>query len=260
MTFHPVEDREVGELAAAPLRLALVQARTVPMLAVERAEEVERLVAALDGWTVTDRQANRELAIQVGPGGVQQHAGAPETVWVLTAPDGRTRAAVSTTSVALESDRYARWEGFRDALGALLDAVRAVFNPARCTRLGARYVNELHDERASGDPDLLAGLLTTELIAPALSLGRPLVSSLGELRVAEDDDVVFALRHGLVAPGTYLLDFDVYREVNEDFDSAALVQRAERFHARIESVFGWALNDDYLEELRAGAPDTARAS
>jgi uncharacterized protein (TIGR04255 family) len=255
MTFVPVEDRQVGRLAASPLRLALVQARTTPVLAFEQPAEVQRLVAALDGWTVTDRQVNREVSVSVGPGGINQQATPAETVWVMTAADGTTRAAVSTSSVAVECDRYAAWEQFHAAVGRVFGAVAETFAPARCTRLGVRYVNELDVARAEGDPGALADLLNSALIAPALALGRPLVGSLAELRVAEDDDEIFSLRHGLVAPGTYLLDLDAYREEADAFNAQALAERADRFHARIESVFAWALTEAYLGELRGGAEE-----
>lgn len=257
MTFSPVEPRELGRLAASPLRLALMQARTTPVLAFEQPAEVQRLVEALDGrWTVSDRQANREVTVQLGPAGVQQHAGVPETVWVLTADDGHTRAAVSASSVAAESDRYARWEDFYAAAHDLFAAVQRVAAPTRCTRMGLRYVNELRDERADGDPQRLAELVNPALIAPALALARPVAGSLAELRVAEGDDSILGLRHGLVQPGVYLLDLDAYREQPEPFDTDALLARAERFHRRIESVFAWALTDDYLRELESGAEAT----
>src|SRR4051812_37555291 len=113
MTADRVQAREVGQLADAPLRLALVQARTPPVLAFEQPGEVQRVLDALGGgWTVADRQSNREVAVQVGPGGVQQQTGVAETVWILAAPDGRTRAALSATSVTLESDRYEAWPTF----------------------------------------------------------------------------------------------------------------------------------------------------
>jgi uncharacterized protein (TIGR04255 family) len=252
MTFSAVEEREVGRLGASPLRLVLLQARTVPVLAFEQAAEVQRLVDALDGrWAVTDRQANREVTVQLGPGGVQQQAGVPETVWVLTAADGLTRAAVSASSVAVESDRYDEWDRFHADAIDVFGAVQRVAAPGQCTRLGLRYINELRDERASGDPQRLAELLNPALIAPALALARPLVGSLAELRVAEDAGAVLGLRHGLTQPGVYLLDLDAYREQPEPFDAEALVARATAFHARIESVFAWALDERYLDELRA---------
>ena len=58
---------------------------------------------------------------------------------------------------------------------------------------------------------------------------------------------------GVPNRGIYLLDLDAYREEPEAFDAHALLERAERFHARIESVFAWALTEAYLRELETGA-------
>jgi uncharacterized protein (TIGR04255 family) len=252
MTFDPIEERRVGRLAAPPVRLALAQARTTPVLALERPDGVEQLVAALPGWTLTDRQSTREVALQLGPAGMQQHAGAPETVWVLSSADGQTRAAVSASSVAVETDSYADWDFFGRRIQEVLQAVQKTFAPARCVRFGMRYVNEVDVGGAEGDPVRLETQLNAALLGPALALRQRILGSLTELRVAEGDDAVFALRHGLVTPGTYLLDYDAYREAADEFDAEALIRRAEQFHARIESVFAWSMADSYLDELRRG--------
>lgn len=251
MTLDPIRPRTVGTLAVSPLRLALLQVRTTPVLALERPEAVEQVVGALGGgWTLTDRQANREVAVQVGPEGVRQQAGSPETVWVLSSESGNTRAALSASSVAVETESYERWDVFGQAIGEVLNAVSATLAPKRCVRLGMRYINELDVSRADADPHRLAEQVNPALVAPAIALDRPVASSFTELRTVEDDGAVFALRHGLVNTNTYLLDFDAYREGPEDFDPAELTNRAEGFHGRIESVFAWALTDDYLHELR----------
>ena len=102
---------------------------------------------------------------------MQQQASAPETVWVLSAEDSGTRAAVSATSVAAESD-HTQWVDFHAAAADLFAVQRVVAAPARCTRLGLRYINELRNERVDGDPRRLAELLNPALIAPALASGR----------------------------------------------------------------------------------------
>ncbi len=257
MTFEPVEPRVVGRLASAPLKLAIVQARTTPVLALEQAPEVQRLLARLgEQWTLTDRQINRELSVQLGPAGFQQQAAAPETVWILTAPDGRTRAVVSSRSVAAECDRYTEWSEFRTTIREVFEAVEETFAPARCDRFGVRYVNELQDDRLSSNANQITEILNVALMAPALALRRPVVGSLAELRTAEDDNI-FALRHGLTQIGTYLLDFDAYREIPQPFTTGELTDLADRFHALIESVFAWSLTEAYLEELRVNAEDAS---
>ncbi len=249
MTFDRVEERGVGRLKDPPLRLALVQARTTPVLALERVETVERLVAELgDRWILADRQSAQQIAVQLGPEGVQQQATPQESVWILTAEG--VRAAVSASSVTVESSSYPEWEEFRGSIEEVLAAVHKTLAPARCVRLGMRYVNELDVKLADADPAKLARQLNVALLAPALSLDRKVLGSLAELRVAETDGAVFVLRHGLVSPATYLLDYDAYREASDEFDPLDMIARADRFHQRIESVFAWSLNETYLDDLR----------
>lgn len=251
MTRH-VEPTEVGPLTDAPLRLALVQARTSPMLALERPDTVEHLLKVLTGWELTDRQSNVELAVHLGAGGIEQRQSRPETVWVLTAPSQQFRAVLSASSVAVECDRYSLWPDFESALGEVFRAVAQVGAPSRCVRFGMRYVNEIRDEaRLSGeDPSQLPEFLAEELVAVQLSLSRPVAGSLAEIRVREDFGVL-AVRHGLVEPGRYLLDMDAYSEESSAFDVDTLMVLATRFHARIESFFGWALAPEYLAGLAA---------
>jgi uncharacterized protein (TIGR04255 family) len=146
---------------------------------------------------------------------------------------------------------YQRWDDFRAAISQVFAGFEKVFAPSSCDRLGVRYINELSDGRASGDPARLAELLNPALIAPAVSLGSLVLGSLAELRVAEGD-AEFVLRHGLVRPGGYLLDFDCFTPRAQPFATDALVSQTDRFHARIESVFIWSLDAAYLAELQGG--------
>jgi uncharacterized protein (TIGR04255 family) len=221
------------------------------MLSLERADTVEKLQGALAGWTLTDRQSNVELAVRLGPAGVEQQQSRPESVWVLSSPSEQFRAVVSASSVAVECDRYSHWPDFRNALTEILGAVQNVAAPARCQRLGMRYINELRDPRLeSEDPSAMLDVLAEELVAVAVAVDRPVLGSLSELRVREPFGML-AVRHGLIEPGRYLLDLDCYDEQPATFDVGALMSSAERFHARIESFFVWALARDYLAGLAA---------
>ena len=248
---RPVEPRDLGPLDNAPLKLALVQARTTPVLALERPDTVEWLVGELHGWELVERQSNMELAVRLGPAGVEQQHGRPESVWVLNSPSEQFRAVLSPSSIAVECDRYSHWSDFQQALVQVLAAVEAVAAPGRVTRLGMRYINEVTDPRlASEDPRAFLDLLAEELISVALALDRPLAGSLSELRVREPFGI-FVARYGLVAPGRYLLDLDAYDEQGGPYEPARLMEQAESFHARIESFFAWALQEDYLASLAA---------
>jgi uncharacterized protein (TIGR04255 family) len=253
-----VKTHDLGPLARAPLTLALAQARTAPTLALERPEMIERLVEAL-GWELVDRQSNVELAVRLGPGGIEQQPGPPQTVWVLAAPSGQFRAVLSASSVAVECNAYSHWGDFQAALEAVFHAVGEVAAPGRVTRFGLRYVNEVTDRRLSGEaPERLAEVLANELVAVALALGRPVISSLSELRVSEPVGQL-TVRHGLMAPGRYLLDLDASEEASAPapFEAKSLVQAADAFHDRIEAVFVWALQPGYLASLAAPAEEAS---
>jgi uncharacterized protein (TIGR04255 family) len=257
---RPVQPHPLKPLARAPLTLALAQARTAPTLALERSETVERLVEVL-GWELVDRQTNVELAVRLGPGGVEQQPGQPQTVWILAGPSGQFRAVLSPSSVAVECSAYSEWQDFQTALGAVFQAVGEVTTPGRVTRFGLRYVNEVIDARLAGEePERMTEVLAEELVAVAAALERPVIASLSELRVKEPVGQL-TIRHGLTAPGRYLLDFDCSEDAaapGSPFDAKGLMEAAETFHARIEAVFAWALAPDYLASLTAPAEEQSR--
>jgi uncharacterized protein (TIGR04255 family) len=212
----------------------------------------------MGGWELIDRQSNVELAVKLGPAGVEQQQGRPEFVWVLAAPSEQFRAVVSPTSVAVECDRYSHWSDFQEALQAVLGAVADVAAPTRVTRFGMRYVNELIDPRLDGeDPAALTGVLGEELVSLALALERPVAASLTEVRLREPFGAL-TIRHGMTQPGHYLLDFDAYNEQPGPFEVKPLMQAAEDFHVRIEALFVWALEPSYLDSLSEPADDVSQ--
>ena len=161
-----VSAQTLGPLAPAPLTLALVQARTAPTLGLERSETIEQVVNVLD-WELVDRQSNVEMAVKLGPAGIEQQGGPPQTVWVLASPGGQFQAVLSQSSVGVECRAYSQWADFRAALGAVLAAVGKVANPGRVNRFGMRFVNEISDPRLSGED---AGAFT-EVLADELAGG-----------------------------------------------------------------------------------------
>jgi hypothetical protein len=89
------------------------------------------------------------------------------------------------------------------------------------------------------------------LVAAPVELGRPVIGSLQELRLAEDAGEL-AIRHGLVRPSVYLLDLDRFTAEPQAFAADALAALADTFHQRIEDVFIWAMHPEYLAELENG--------
>ena len=198
-----------------------MQARTAPTLALAQTETVASLVEVL-GWELVDRQSNVELSVRLGPGGIEQQGGPPQTVWVLAGPGGQFRAVLSQSSVAVECGAYSQWADFRAALAAVLGAVAEVAAPGRVNRFGVRYVNQL-DGRAAfrrGPRGPHAGP------GRGAGIGRRGAGDAGHLLAvgAAGARAVRAARHprhGMTAPGRYLLDFDAYNETTSPFDPSS---------------------------------------
>jgi uncharacterized protein (TIGR04255 family) len=251
-----VPEVALPHLDQAPLRLALVQVRYTPVHAVEKRELVADFEAAIDDrYIPQEPDYAQTVTIQLGPGPAavpMAPAPAPEVVWRFQDDERGLRISLSSSSLALESiEQYHDFPSFSEEFGRVLNGFSTVFNAKRRLRLGLRYVNEVTDPRLS-DPDRgVAHFVNAELISPVGGpFGNDLLNSLSELRLREELGA-FVVRHGLVEPEKYLLDYDYFTEESRPFDSEEILERVVGFHDLIERVFVWSLSDTYLTELQA---------
>jgi uncharacterized protein (TIGR04255 family) len=250
----PIQVPEVSldHLDDAPLKVALVQIRYLPVHAVEKPERVADFEALLpDSYVAQPRQISQGFSFQIG-GGLE---GAPlpippETMWPFRDEERGWALSLSSSSIGLESiERYQHFPDFLSELEVVLAALAQTFSPKLRTRIGLRYVNQIEDS------DLLQGgglkrFLNPDLISPiGGAFGDGLVAGLSEMRFAEQDGT-FVVRHGLVTPTTYLLDFDYFHEEEVGFDVGETKSRVSRFHDLIERVFVWSLSEPYLARLQ----------
>lgn len=245
-------DVELRQLTHSPLQVAVIQLRFRPILAIDGAEKVspfQEHLASLDPALELYEQGElRQLAFQVGPGGVQQSMAPGETVWKFATTSKSVGLDLTRTQFSLEATSY---DDF-DAFDALFEGAFAGFEPAfgtpRITRIGVRYVNHVRDER-------LAGATMSQIVNPALlgpigtdALGTDVAGSTGSIRFDEPGFSV-TLQHGLLERGLYLLDFDCFSEPDDGFDVTTLGETIRTFHRTIEQLFCWCLTPGYLEEI-----------
>jgi uncharacterized protein (TIGR04255 family) len=250
-----VPEVALPHLDQAPLKLALVQVRYTPVHAVEKRDLVADFEDAVDArYIPQDPEYAQTFTIQVGPGPAPMPtppAPSAEVVWRFQDEERGLRISLSSSSLALESiDQYEDFPSFSEEFGRVLQGFAAVFNAKRRLRLGLRYVNEVADPRLSDPATGVAHFVNSELISPIGGrFGNDLLSSLSELRLREGLGS-FVVRHGLVEPEKYLLDYDYYAEDARPFDPGEILDRVVDFHDLIERVFVWSLSDAYLAELR----------
>lgn len=245
-----VPDTKLKHLENAPLKVALAQVRFAPVHAVEKPERVadfQKLLA--ESYVGRASQFLQTVTIQFGPAPAAPAAPAPETVWPFQDSERDWSVSLSSSSLALEAGTYDDFEAFLAEFSAVLSALTETFHPRQCTRLGLRYVNEITDGRLQQDRGL-ERFLRAELIAPiGTELGSDVLGSLCEVRFNEALGTL-VLRHGLIRPNTYLLDFDYFREHADPFNDELITKTVENFHDLIEPLFVWCLSETYLTELK----------
>ena len=160
----------------------------------------------------------------------------------LSSDDGTWLVNIAPDSISLETTAYESWADFRARLEVVAGAMP--LRPAVATRIGVRYVDHIQA------PGIGASLEWQPYIAPALLGARDglvfderLVQGLQQLSFAIGEDIV-NVRHGYVKneaaaefPSTYLIDTDLFTEVEQPFEMPAILARIERYHDWAWSLF-----------------------
>jgi uncharacterized protein (TIGR04255 family) len=236
-------------LPRAPLRLAIVQVRYGPVLKIESAEAVAQFQERLGrDYELVGREMTSVVQIFVGDEVLEHPQTTPETLWRFSHESGGWTVALSPSSLGFEATEYHRFDAFVDEYERVVKTLAEVFKPPSQRRIGVRYINEIRDPRVTGA--LIGELVNAPLAAPiGTELGSDVSSSLAEWLFEQPDGRV-VIRHGIVAPETYLLDFDYFAEEKIAFSPAGIRERVAAYHSTIESLFVWSITKNYLAELR----------
>ncbi len=246
-----IPEVELEHLPTAPLRRVIAQVRFAPVFAIEKRAEVADFQAGLADRYLAQTPEAPQTTMARGAMTPQPPGGDPETVWRFRNPERDWTISLSSTSLALEATRYLNFDDFAGELSEIVKALANTFEPKREVRLGLRYVNRIEDKRLQrrGVPLFLNEQLATPVGG---DLGSDLLGSLAELRFRERGGTL-AIRHGLIEPTRYLLDFDRFSAEEREFVPSSVVRRVKRFHGLIERLFVWSITDRYMKELRRSA-------
>lgn len=245
-------------LDPAPLAFVVAQVRFPAVLSISQSSFVGQFQEYIRADYPVLRQ-ERQAQIALGPDGPSARDGG--LVWRFDQADGPWQVTLADNFVALSTQRYTSRADFLARLGTVVNALMTWISPAKCERLGVRYVCRVTD----------AAVLERlpELIEPSV-LGVAALAELGDDRVSRDYALVDASfshadgsalrgRWGLLpANGTFdvnvepidvpswVLDLDVYTTAWDDFAPNAILERARAFCERQYRMFRWAVTDDFL--------------
>lgn len=240
-------------LAKPPLTEVIYQVRFSPILRIGEEtpaafqEMIRRDLPELEverAWAGAPENAVRSGQFEPGP-----------IHYRFKSADGQRMVTLAVDFVAVSTTGYTHWDDFVGLVLKVTEALQTVYEPARCTRLGLRFVNAITPTLIEAEQLKDAELLLNDRLRSALLsdlLDDP-IQALCQIRAVvseeEDERECFTFRSGLAeleaGERGYLLDFDCYAEGSISLEG--LCERCDRFHDRIYRAFRWSLAPRALE-------------
>lgn len=226
-----------------PLKVVVAQIKFPAMFGLTEPAALASLQAVLGHRYRNALPQSPNVTLTIGPAGTAETATDAGPVR-LANDDGTWVVSISTDAIALETKTYESWIGFRERLEELVAAIPEGLRPHRATRIGLRYVDQIQapkvatpaDWRSYITPGLLGG-------ADSLVFDERLIHGLQQLSFQIDDSAI-NVRHGYVRnppvadfPSTYVIDTDLFTEVEQAFEWAAILERIDRYHDLAWNIF-----------------------
>ncbi len=173
--------------------------------------------------------------------------------WRLVGKDQSSAIGINPESVSLEVQRYPGWSTFSRDLDPLLRVVGDVVDPDHVVRVGMRYLNQI--KLPVGVTDW-SGLIPAELLGPSLHpVLRPgVIAAEHKTILAVDEHTRCLFRYGQFTDpegeSSYLLDYDVYREAEVEFDVQKLLDTAEDLHSVAWNLFRSTTTEELVKSFR----------
>lgn len=262
----------LGKLEQAPrfilekhqIARVLCQVRFSPIL---RLREEDAVIAFQEAVRARypDFQAQRGVALILTPEGVTEQK-QPDPLWRFVNSEDHFALVLSPNFVALETSDYVDVDDLCDRLQEAVTLVQEQYAPAKATRIGLRFTNEIRFE-VSEIPDRVLEAINPTLLGTA---GAPefseVVKDTQEVVEIASEVNAFTVRHGLhVGGGTtvepsdldsppdmrpfYLLDLDAHADAETDFSPDATDEQVRLFNEQIRSFFAWAVDEQFRRDV-----------
>jgi uncharacterized protein (TIGR04255 family) len=244
-------------LPNAPLVRVISQVRFPIILSIEKKEFIAAFQEAIrDEYPVL--RGEHTGAVIIGPQTTEPTE--RQMTWRFSDIDGKWRASLAPSFVALETTGYTSRSDFVERLRFVLQSLSTHVGPKIVDRLGIRYI-----DRVTGDQvHAIEGLVRKEILG---ILATPAVAHAQHALC----ETLFAVPHGNakmmvrwgrlptgitpdpqaiepVSDPSWILDIDMFRSGPSPFDLNRLIDDTRAFSERIYAFFRWAVTDNFLRE------------
>ncbi len=273
MPFNPLLDPPPPsiDLPDAPLDKVLIQLRFSEILQIEN----KQLLAAFQEkirsqYPLLTQMKGLEFTLKGDSTVPMQAQGETKEIpmWYFHDLTRNWTAVLTPNFLTLETRSYGNRSDFVDRFGQLLTALKDIFSPRSpiiAIRLGVRYIDRIKDEHFNN----LQNLIRSEALgfhqAPFL---EHLTYTISEgLLSAPLERASLKVKWGVLPPHStfdptaidaiacpsWVLDQDLYRDMQEPVDPVALLEEVRRFSTRMYALFRWVVTPAFLKEY-GGTP------
>ena len=243
-------------LTRTPLTGVLVQVRFPEVLSIAKAEFIAEFQERIrTNYPLHHLDQNRIL--QVMSDDVRQ-GNTPN--WRFIDEGRKWRLSLTTDFIALETRAYQSRSDFAQRTHAVVHALAETINPRMMTRIGIRYVDQLHRDQQ----EQLSRFIRPEILDLNVEdYGESLDRTQNEI-AAKTDVGPMTSRWGFMPKNqthepdlmppipvpSWFLDVDVYNEFKQPivFNADEIETRVVKLATRAYGFFRWAVNDDFLRK------------
>ena len=167
----------------------------------------------------------------------------------FSSEDGQWKINLTRTFVALTTQRYERWEEFKEKLEIPFRALIEVYSPDYFSRVGLRYVDIIRRSALN-----LSDVDWDQLLQPYISgiLGSPEVRELVknfeskyEVSLSDGESIVRIIARFVAAADDgeicYMIDSDFYDSHKTPIEAA--MERLDYFNVRASRLIQWCITD-----------------
>lgn len=250
--------RDEVPLERAPLVRVIAQIRFPPIASLGRADFMAPFQEAIRArYPILTPE--RTAGFMFGPQGVMLQ-NSDGVVWRFHDKLNTWSVSLGPDFVALESTAYTDRDDFFGRFDEIVRALDQVAKLPVYLRLGVRYINRVRGPEL----ETLPVLVRPEVLGLAGSMVTGFNHSICESLFTQED-VALSTRWGRLPSGTttdpaallpidepsWVLDLDMFRAAQRDFDAAEVLNECRRFAETIHGFFRWCVLPKFLDTYGA---------
>jgi uncharacterized protein (TIGR04255 family) len=242
--------------AKNPLEKVICQLRFPPILKIDTVAPAEFQERIRKSYPILRERVEAPVVIpqeivQQMPGGAPNSLfGVSNRIYDFASVNGQWTTSLAKDFIALTSEKYERWELFREQLEASFNALSEEYSPLFFTRIGLRYRNIIRKSALDIEnvewSELLQSYIAGELASPEKDIKDAIKGTLHNVLINLENQSQVRIVHGLVHDedkneDCYLIDSDFF--TNERTEANDVLSTLNHFNRQNGHLFRWCITD-----------------